>query len=190
MGTQPVSIPYSESMNHPEAAAVIRPETPSDAAAVHRVLLEAFGGPVEAALVDALRCSPAFVPELSLVAKQGGLVVAHLLFTRAGLAGGPPDVPLLALGPVGVLPEHQRRGIGSRLIREGLAAAAALGYAAVVLVGHPDYYPRFGFRPARSLGLQLPFDVPDEVAMALVLDPGAASSLRGAVIYPPEFSGV
>jgi putative acetyltransferase len=99
-------------------------------------------------------------------------------------------VELLALAPVAVRPGWQRQGIGGQLIRTGLESAAALVFRAVVLIGHPTYYPRFGFTPARSFGLECPFPVPDEVFMALPLRPGGLDGVRGTIVYPPAFGEV
>ncbi|MBI3098214.1 MAG: N-acetyltransferase [Planctomycetes bacterium] len=98
--------------------------------------------------------------------------------------------PALALAPMAVRPGFQRRGIGSDLVRAGLDRASALGHRIVIVLGHPEYYPRFGFRPARPLGIEPPFLVRDEVFMALELFPGALDGVRGTVRYPPVFDGV
>jgi putative acetyltransferase len=86
------------------------------------------------------------------------------------------------------LPKHQRQGIGSLLVREGLIKCKELGYKAVILVGHPDYYPRFGFSPAKEKGLKLPFDAPDEAFMVFEIVPHALEGIKGMVVYPPEFA--
>lgn len=98
--------------------------------------------------------------------------------------------PALALAPMAVRPEFQRRGIGSALVRAGLDSARSLGHRVVIVLGHPRYYPRFGFRPARPLGIDPPFPCRDEVFMALELVPGALVGVRGTVRYPPAFDGV
>ncbi|MGH8638095.1 MAG: GNAT family N-acetyltransferase, partial [Burkholderiales bacterium] len=95
----------------------------------------------------------------------------------------------LGLGPMAVIPYLQRQGIGTRLVRAGLDECSRLGYRAVVVVGHPEFYPRFGFVPARTFGLRSEFDVPDEVFMAVELIPGALASAAGTVRYVPEFGG-
>jgi putative acetyltransferase len=169
---------------------IVRPETPADQAAIRAVNEQAFGKPNEANLVDALRVSPAFIPDLSLVIVLDGQAVAHVLFSRVTIEGDGEPVEVLALAPVAVRPEWQRRGIGSRLIGAGLERARALGYRAVVLIGHPTYYPRFGFTPARAFGLECPFPVPDEAFMALPLRPGGLDGVRGTVVYPSAFSEV
>jgi putative acetyltransferase len=168
----------------------IRPETPADRAAIREVNERAFGKPNEANLVDALRASPAFIPDLSLVAERDGAVVGHVMFSIVSVEGDADSVEVLALAPVAVRPEWQRQGIGGRLIRAGLERAVALGHRAVVLIGHPTYYPRFGFTTARAFGIEPPFPLPDEVFMALPLQPGGLEGVRGNLVYPPAFREV
>jgi putative acetyltransferase len=163
----------------------IRPERPADADAVRRVNKVAFGQPDEADLVDRLRQSGARY--LGLVAEAEGGVVGHVLFTPVSLDAGTADVRGLA--PMAVLPEHQRSGVGSALVRAGLAACAEDGAEAVVVLGHPDYYPRFGFRPASAFGLACAYDVPDEAFMALELVEGALADAGGVAHYHPAFGG-
>ena len=171
-------------------AVVIRREELADAAVVAQVNREAFGGEDEARLVEALRGTDAWVPELSLVAEADGEVVGHVLFTRVRVDGCDAAAALLGLGPVAVRPERQRQGIGSRLIRTGLERAAALGFAGVVVLGHPEYYPRFGFRPASAYGLRCTWPVPDEVFMALPLGPPALEGSAASVRYAAAFDRV
>ncbi|RKS08332.1 putative N-acetyltransferase YhbS [Nocardiopsis sp. Huas11] len=156
-----------------------RTETGADAAAVRDLTLAAFDTPLEADLVDALREDPAWIDGLSLVAEDGGgRVVAHALLTRCHI----DDVPALCLGPCSVRPEHQGRGAGSAVIRAALAAAAEQGERFVVVLGHPSYYPRFGFGRASVHGIGVSIEVPDEALMALSLDmahPSPATTLNG-----------
>ncbi|WP_037604187.1 GNAT family N-acetyltransferase [Streptacidiphilus rugosus] len=160
-----------------------RPEAPdgSEARAVRRVNLAAFPTANEADLVDALRLdADAWLPGLSMVAEApDGTVAAHALLTRCQVDG----VPALALAPVAVLPEWQRRGGGSTVVRAVLDLAAADCEQLVLVLGHPAYYSRFGFVPASGYGIKPPFEVPDEAMMALALDPGRpvpAGSIRYA----------
>jgi putative acetyltransferase len=139
---------------------IVRREEPADIEGIRAVHTAAFPAPdegqvpVEVGLVDALRASDAWVPALSLVACEPGndQLIGHVVCTRASVAGR----PALGLGPLGVLPGRQRQGVGSALMHAVLAAADALDFPVVVLLGHPGYYPRFGFRPAAELGIVPP----------------------------------
>jgi putative acetyltransferase len=164
----------------------VRLELPEDRAAIRRVHEAAFGQPDEADLVDALREGGDLVPELCLVAERDGAVVGHIAFSRARLEGGEA---VLALAPVGVLPEHHGEGAGSALNRAALERAAETSFPLVVVLGHAGYYPRFGFEPARPLGVLAPFDVPDENWMALRL-PAYRPEARGTVRYADAFGAV
>ena len=165
---------------------IIRPETAEDFASVRRVNESAFGRPGEADLVDALRKTAR--PYVSLVAEEDGQICGHIFFSPVTIE---PDVPeraataALALGPMAVLPESQRSGIGSRLVEEGLKECLRLGFRLVFVLGHPDYYPRFGFVPASLKKFKCVYDVPDEVFMVLELSPGAPSGRSGLVRYRP-----
>ncbi len=166
----------------------IRKETPEDLGAVYEVVKKAFEKEVysdhdEQNLVNRLRKSAAFVADLSLVAEFKGQVVGHILFTeiQIGQATG------LGLAPVSVAPNHQGKGIGSKLIEAGHALAKDLGYTFIVLLGHADYYPRFGYHKASQFGVLAPFDVPDESFMVLELVEGALDDVEGMVVYDPAF---
>lgn len=163
----------------------IRPEDDRDVDQVRVVNERAFEGPDEAAIVDALRGTPG---ALSLVAADGDRIVGHILFTPVQIESRAMAIRALGLAPMAVLPEYQRRGIGSELVRRGLEMCRASGQDAVVVVGHPTYYPRFGFVPAFTKGLECEFAVPPEVFMVLELRPGALDGIRGVVQYRPEFS--
>jgi len=168
----------------------IRPETAEDYAAIRDVNALAFGREEEARLVEALRGLPEFIPELSLVAVEGGKVVGHILFSPMVIETKSGAVPALGLALLAVRPEFQNQGIGSALARDGLERCRNLGHRIVVVVGHPAYYPRFGFSPARAQGLEAPFPVPDEAFLALALVPGGLDGVAGMVRYPPPFSEV
>lgn len=165
----------------------IRPEEPRDFNAIGTVNQRAFPAPDEARLVEALRADGAHVPELCLVACDGGAVVGHIFYSRAKLQ--PAGVEVLALAPMAVLPEHQGLGVGSLLVRETLRLAGSTDYPLVVIVGHADYYPRFGAEPAGALGIEAPFEVPAESWMAVRL-PGYRDDARGTVEYHPAFGAV
>jgi putative acetyltransferase len=164
----------------------VRSERPADHDGIRRVNELAFEEPAEADLVDALRDTDAWLPELSLVAEESGDVVGHALFTVARLDSG---AEVLSLGPMAVLPEHQRSGIGGALIRHGLERARTTDYPLVAVLGHADYYPRFGFEPASAYGISTPYDVADEFWMILPL-PAYDPSIRGEIVYPPAFDNV
>jgi len=167
---------------------VIRVETSEDVPAVRRVNELAFGRPGEADLVDALRASE--TPILSLVAVLDGSVAGHVLFSPVTVEPRPPGSDRCwGLGPLAVLPEYQSQGIGGQLVRAGLDACRQLGAAAVVVLGHPEYYPRFGFVPASRYGLRCEYPVPDDVFMVIELERGSLS-VPGLVRYHPAFAGV
>jgi putative acetyltransferase len=164
---------------------IIRTEQPADIDAIWRVNAEAFGRDEEANLVNALR--DAGIPYLSLVAEDAGEIVGHILFTPMEWVGVESDVRLACLGPLAVATGRQRQGVGGRLMRAGLEACRAAGYDVVVLVGHPEYYPRFGFMPAYNCGLALEFDVPPAAFMLAELQEGALQGQRGTVRFHPAF---
>jgi putative acetyltransferase len=166
----------------------VRRERPGDVLAVRRVNEQAFGRAAEADLVDLLRDKGKVT--LSLVAETGDLVAGHILFTPVAIASGSQAWPALGLGPMAVLPEHQRRGIGSLLIRAGLEECRRAGHGCVVVVGHPEYYPRFGFVPASRHGLAWEHSAPDEAFMVLALRDGALTGRGGIVRYAREFGAV
>jgi len=162
-------------------ALAIRPEQPSDRDDVRSVLETAFGQPGEARLVEILRDDPECV---SLVACENGRVVGHVFFTPVRVE----EFPATALGPMAVQPDRQRRGIGSRLVLAGLDACRDRDASAVFVLGHPQYYPRFGFVPASRFGIRCEFPVPDEVFLGLELRPGALRDVRGTVRYHAAFA--
>lgn len=163
----------------------LRPELPGDQAAIFAVNQAAFGQPVEGELVDALRQAGAL--SLSLVAEQDGQIVAHVAFSPTKVESPSGDYAALGLAPVAVLPPWQNQGIGGRLIREALLHLAARGVEGLVVLGHPDYYPRFGFVTASSLGLRWEGKYPDEAFMALEFRPGFFAARGGLVRYHPAF---
>ena len=168
----------------------VRLEQADDASGIRETNHLAFGEPLEAHLVDALRDSLRGPHDyLSLVATIDERVVGHILFTPVTIEPS-VDRRIAGLGPMAVRPEHQRSGIGSQLIRAGLEECRRSGYAAVVVLGHPDYYPRFGFLPAHTLGLRCEFPSPPEAFMAMELERGALSKVRGLVRYQPQFAEV
>jgi putative acetyltransferase len=164
----------------------LRAELPTDVEAVHELNRAAFGGADEALIVDSLR--GAVTPLVSLVAEVDGTVVGHILFSPVTLASTSHPL-VMGLAPMAVRPDHQRSGVGTALVHAGLDACREIGAVAVVVLGHPTYYPRLGFVPASRFGLTCEYDVPDDVFMALELRPGALAAHKGQVRYHPAFAG-
>jgi putative acetyltransferase len=162
----------------------IREEHPADVAAIRDVNASAFGQNLEANIVDALRSNGAIL--LSLVAILQGRVVGHIMYSPASIG----STMGAALGPMAVLPAHQRQGIGSRLIDAGNRKLEIARCPFILVVGHAAYYPRFGFRPASTYGIVCEWDVPDNVFMVLVTDPEKICEVSGLARYRPEFSNV
>ncbi len=162
---------------------ITRPETDADIPAVRRINLAAFETPLEADLVDALRSDASWIDGLSVVAlTEDGELVGHALLTRCHI----DDTPALCLAPVAIMPEYQRSGVGSAVVRAALRAAGDGGERFVTVLGHPAYYPRFGFTRASGHGIGLPIEAPDEAVMALALDP-AHPLPAGTVRYAAPF---
>ena len=165
----------------------IRPESPGDYPAIFEVNRLAFGQDAEANLVDGLRAG-GFV-RLSLVAEVGGQIVGHILFSAVTIHTETGVIEYLALAPMAVLPMHQRRGIGTKLVEEGLRLCQEAGHKIVLVLGHPAFYPRFGFSPRLAEPLTSPFGG-GEAWMAVELVPGASAGVVGRVEYPPPFSSL
>jgi len=162
----------------------IRAERPDDIDAIRNVNECAFDSPVEPGLVDRLRASNKAV--VSLVATHGDRIVGHILFSPVTISNAPETIRAVGLAPMSVLPEYQNQGIGSRLVRDGLAACKKAGFDIVVVLGHIDYYPRFGFTPAANYGLENEYGATDAF-MALALREGALEGIGGLVMFAPEF---
>lgn len=139
-------------------------------------------------LVERLRKAPNFINELSLVAESDGKILGHILFTPATIENEQKQFQTLVLGPVSVLPEFQKQGIGGELIKAGHKKAIDCGFDSVILIGHPEYYPRFGYKPASGWGIKTHYQLPsDDVFMAVELKENALKNVSGMVIFPPEF---
>lgn len=171
----------------------IRQEMPQDHANIYKLIREAFASVKESDhseqnLVERLRHSSSFIPELSLVAEIGqGELVGHILLTRIRIINDEQAFPSLAVAPLSVLPSWQRKGIGNALISEAHRLAAALGYGSAVLLGHPGYYSRFGYLSAHRFGIRFPFDAPADCCMIIELLPDGLKGVQGRVEYDPAF---
>ncbi len=164
---------------------IIRPEKPEDQQKVRQLNIEAFETEAEANLVDALRNSA--IPIISLVAEKDGEITGYILFSPVALAGNKSGITIAGLAPMAVLPGWQKKGVGTLLVKEGLKQCQDAGYDAVVVLGHPDYYPRFGFIPSVKYGITSEYDVPEEVFMAKEINKGALANCRGTVKYHETF---
>ncbi len=165
---------------------IVRAETPEDVRAIDVVNLSAFEGEAEAQLVGQVRSSSYFIPDLSLVAELNGRIVGHVLLSRVLLKRRSESVEILALGPMSVVPSQSHRGIGSELIEAAITRAKPLGYGAIVVAGHPEYYQRFGFDPAGKWDLQTNLNLPEDAVTAIELKAGLLDG-GGAVEYPEPF---
>jgi len=170
------------------ARIIIHPETENDYSKITEVNDSAFGQKNEGILIEKLRQTEKFIPELSLVAELNDEIIGHILFYPVLVQSATSRFHTLSLGPMAVAPEYQRKGIGSQLVIEGLKAAKKLGHKSVIVLGHPEFYPRFGFNPASQWNIKAPFDAPDEAFLALELVEGELKGKSGTVEYPKEFN--
>jgi putative acetyltransferase len=165
----------------------IRKETPLDYNNISIVNDQAFNKKNEGELVMNLRNRAGFLPELSLVADYKGKIIGHILFFPISILSGSESIPTLCLGPMAVLPGFQNKGIGGDLIREGLSAAAVMGFNSVLVLGFPKYYPKFGFARASKWKIKAPFEVPEEAMMAMELKKGSLGFGGGTIEFPQEY---
>ncbi|QFT87968.1 Acetyltransferase (GNAT) family protein [Bacillus sp. THAF10] len=150
---------------------------------------EKFSDKQEHFLVSRIRKSGEFIPELSLVAvTPNSEIVGHILLSKIKIVDVEQEIESLAMAPVSVIPEFQHQGIGSRLIHTSLHRAKELGHSSVIVLGHQDYYPKFGFKPASLWNIKAPFDIPDELFMALELQKNSLQHVQGVVQYPRAFT--
>lgn len=168
---------------------IVRAESPEDVKAIDVVNLSAFEGEAEAQLVDAMRHSPGFIRDLSLVAEINGRIVGHLLLSKAMLERDGERKPVLILGPMSVVPSQSHRGIGAALMQAAVNRARDMRYTAIVIAGRPDYYQRFGFKPGSEFGIKASLPVPEDAVTAMELVPGALER-GGQVVYPPVFEAI
>ncbi len=171
----------------------IRQEHPDDAPFVFDLIRGAFADMEESDhqeqfLVERLHASATFVPELSLVAhSDDGQIVGYVLLTEAEIVSDSVSTTTLAVAPLAVAPQFQKQGIGTKLLTKAHEIAKVLGYETAVVLGHADYYPRFGYQKANVCGVKFPFEAPDECCMIIELQPGALQKTRGTVQYPVAF---
>ncbi|NMB79754.1 MAG: N-acetyltransferase [Methanomicrobiales archaeon] len=169
---------------------LIRHELPHDAPEISEVHIQAFAQDRESRLVEALREDGNINPELSLVAIHKNRTIAHILFCPVTIVSATGEIPALSLATLGVHQDYQCMGIGAALVEAGLDQCRRLGHGIVIVVGHPGYYPRFGFTMAKESGILPPFPCRDNVFMALPLKPGALDGSGGMVRYPEAFDRV
>lgn len=166
---------------------LIRDENAQDRTDIHSLNASAFETCAEADLVDALRVQ--VHPVISLVAEEADTVLGHVMFSPVSLSGH-PGLKIMGLAPMAVAPQHQRQGIGTALVRAGLERCRELGFGAVVVLGHPGYYPRFGFQPAKCVGIACEYEVPEDVFMVMELQPGYLHGASGIIKFHTAFGNV
>ena len=163
-------------------------EQKTDYESVDRLLEKAFGGTEERTLVQALRNHSAYFPDLAVVQRKGSNLVGYLLLSEAKIVFQAHSQITLALAPMAIHPAWQKQGLGSALVKEALSRARQNGYASIFVVGHADYYPRFGFQPAKKFQMTSPWNIPDDVFMALELKEGSLAGGPGRIQYAEPFS--
>lgn len=170
----------------------LRQENEKDYKSVFQLIEKAFeheeySDHKEQFLVERLRKSDAFIPELSIVAELENKIIGHILLTKLEIKNDLESFESLALAPVSVLPEFQGKGIGSKLIMHSHKVAKDLGYKSIILLGHQDYYPRFGYELCKKYNIEMPFDVPAENCMVIALVENGLAGVSGKVVYPSAF---
>jgi putative acetyltransferase len=169
---------------------VIRPEQKEDIERIKEINDLAFNGLNESKLIAGVRDSEYFIPELSLVAVNENQVIGHILFSIISIETEDGHVPTIGLAPMAVHPDFQNQGIGSYLVSEGIQRCKGLNYEHVFVLGHPNFYPKFGFIPSTVKGIRSPFPVPDEVFMVNEIREGSLTDISGKIVYPPAFDSV
>lgn len=163
-------------------------ESPKDLNDIYEINKKAFGEGIEAEIVNALREADELT--LSLVAKVDNLIIGHIAFSEVKVQSGEKTHKAIGLGPMAILPEYQRKGYGSNLVEYGLKILSERDYEIVVVLGHPDFYPKFGFVPSQNYGIQCEFECPPEAFMVKELKPDALKGVTGKVCYSSKFSEV
>jgi putative acetyltransferase len=169
---------------------ILRGERDTDFNDIYEINKQAFGREDEAKLINALRKTRNYVKGFSIVALQDDKIVGHAIFTHAAIMNQGKRFNCLALGPMAVLPELQRKGIGKKLVEEGILRAKENNFKAIVVIGHSEYYPKFGFIPASTKKIRSRFNVPDENFMVIELNPNALKGITGLAEYAKEFSNL
>nr|NQU90666.1 N-acetyltransferase [Bacteroidota bacterium] len=165
----------------------IKSETKQDYRSITLINDDAFGQKTEGILINSLRMLEGYNPQLSLIAFADQTPVGHILFFPVKIQTATASYECLSLAPIAVISEFQKEGIGGRLIKHGLKKAGELGYDSVFVLGHPGYYPRFGFEKANTWGIGCPWEVPDEAWMAIELIAGSLKGKQGMVVFPTEY---
>lgn len=168
----------------------IRSEKKQDYNKITEINNLAFGQKNEGKLIENLRKTDNFITELSLIAENDNEMIGHILFYPVIIKSENTKYKSLALAPMSVIPKYQRKGVGTKLVIEGLNIATKLGYESVIVLGHSEYYPKFGFKPASKWNIKAPFEVPDNVFLALELKANSLKDKSGIVEYPKEFNEV
>lgn len=182
---------YSGELNFSAMQIKIRAEKKEEFNAIYQLVALAFDQEDESRLIDLLRKDECFIPALALVAVDGDKLVGHILFTKISIVDEKGRSHLsLALAPMAVLPDYQRKRIGGQLIRQGLGIAKDLGYSSVIVLGHKDYYPKFGFEPAEKWKIRTHYEVPSDYFMGLALVPDGLEGVSGMVEYSPPFDQI
>ncbi|MFC1630013.1 GNAT family N-acetyltransferase [Patescibacteria group bacterium] len=167
----------------------IRSENPEDYNTIYEINKQAFNDEIEAKLINIIRHSSNFIPNLSLVALKDNKIVGHILFSQARIKNKETERPILILAPIAVLPEFQKQGIGSLLVKRGLEVSQSLNYDIVALIGYPEFFSFFGFVSAKSNGLEVSLNtaIPDEAFMVYELKKDILSGVKGVVEFPSYF---
>ena len=168
----------------------LRPEQPGDYQGITRVNDIAFKRKAEGKLIEELRKADNYDSNLSIVAETEAEIIGHILFTPVSIKNKGHHYKSLALAPMSVLPEFQKRNVGKLLVIFGLQIAKESGYESVIVLGHPSYYPKLGFKRASKWSIKSPFPAPDEAFMAIELFPGSLDGISGQVIFPSAFDNV
>jgi putative acetyltransferase len=166
---------------------LIRSETVIDFYSIAQVNDIAFGGKSESELISKLRNTQNFITEFSIIAEIDENIIGHILFYPINIETKTGLIPTVALAPMSVLPKYQNKGVGTKLVQYGLQKCKERGFESVTVLGHANYYPKFGFEPASKWGIYSDFDVADEVFMSMELKEDALVKVAGKVIYPKEY---